>query len=235
MDDRGVAEAQVHGGRALDAVQRRVHGGEPVGTGGVRAGLQVGLVDLDDVRPGGEEVLDLGVHGLRVVHRGRLEVRVVVVLRLLRHRERPGHGHLHRPVGVAAQELQVADLHRVRPVDRADDAGHRVGVPGAVQRRPRVVDVDALQRGGEVVGVALPADLAVGEQVQPGALLGADRELGRVVLGLSEQRGLDAPQLLRAHPRAGSGRRASRGRSATRAGRSCRPATSGEPATRAAS
>ena len=77
----------------------------------------------------------------------------------------------------AAQELQVADLDRVRPVDRADDARHRVGVPGAVERGARVVDVDAVERGGEVVGVALAADLAVGEQVEPGALLGADREL----------------------------------------------------------
>ena len=89
----------------------------------------------------------------------------------------------------------------VRPVDRADDARHRVRMPGAVERGARVVDVDAVQRRGEVVGVALAADLAVGEQVQPGALLGADRELRRVVLGLREQGGLDAPQLLGAHAR----------------------------------
>jgi hypothetical protein len=125
----------------------------------------------------------------------------VVVLRLLAHRERPGHGHLHRAVGVRAEELQVAELHRARAGDRADDPRHRVGMPGAVERGPRLVDVDALQGGGEVVGVALPADLTVGEEVEAGPLLGADRELGGVVLRLGEELRLDAPQLLGAHPR----------------------------------
>ena len=136
VDDRRVAEAQVHRGRPGHAVERRGQRGEAVGAGGVRAGLQVRLVDLDDVRPGRVQVADLGVDRRGVVHRRRLEVRVVVVLRLLAHGERPGHGHLHRPVGVRAQELQVAHLHRVRAADRPDDAGHRVRVPSGPAPSP---------------------------------------------------------------------------------------------------
>ena len=85
--------------------------------------------------------------------------------------------------------------------DRADDARHRVGVAAAVQRRARVVDVDALERGGEAVRVALAAHLAVGDDVEPGALLVGDRQPRRVVLGLLQVRRVDAPQLARAHAR----------------------------------
>ena len=106
--------------------------------------------------------------------------------------------------------------------DRADDARHRVRVAGAVERRARVVEVDAVERGGEAVRVALAPDLAVGDDVEPGVLLGADREQGRVVLRLARataRRPARAPARARA---AGSGRRASRGRSASRAAGSCR-------------
>ena len=182
-------------------VERRGERRQAVRAGGVGAGLQVRLVDLHDVGARGVQVLDLRVDRGGVRHRGRLEVRVVVVLRLLGHRERPGHRHLHRTVGVRLEELQVADLDRGRPGDRPDDARHRVGVPGAVERGARVVDVDAVERGGEVVGVALAADLAVGDEVEARALLGPDGHLGGVVLRLGEVVGLDAPQLLGPHAR----------------------------------
>jgi len=101
---------------------------------------------------------------------------------------------------VSAQELQVIHLDRVAPPDRADHPGHRVRVTAAVERRSRVVDVHPVERGREPVGVALPTDLAVGDDVQAGILLGADREHGGVGLGLLEELGGDAPQLGRAHP-----------------------------------
>ena len=56
----------------------------------------------------------------------------------------------------------------------------------AVERRAGIVDVDALERGGEAVRVALAAHLAVGDDVEPGALLVADGEQRRVVLRLLE-------------------------------------------------
>src|SRR5207244_13601313 len=71
----------------------------------------------------------------------------------------------------------------------------------AVELGSRFVDVDALERSGEAVRVALAADLAVGGDVDAGLLLRADREQRGVVLRLREMRLGDAPQLLRAHAR----------------------------------
>ena len=53
--------------------------------------LEVRLVDLDDVRAGREEVAELFVDRVRVSERKRAQVGVVVVLRLLAHRERARH------------------------------------------------------------------------------------------------------------------------------------------------
>ena len=70
----------------------------------------------------------------------------------------------------------------------------------AVERGAGVVDVDALKRGGEAVGVALAAYLAVGNDVEPGALLVADGEDGGVVLRLLEPFRRNAPELPGTHP-----------------------------------
>ena len=91
----------------------------------VGARLEVRLVDLDDVRAGGDEVAQLLVHRLRVGERERAQVRVVVVLRLLAHRERAGDGDADRPRRERPQELGVAHLHLARAPDRPDDARHR--------------------------------------------------------------------------------------------------------------
>src|SRR5215211_9319567 len=87
------------------------------------------------------------------------------------------------------------------PRHRRDHAWHWVGMPAAIQRRAGVLDVDALERGREAVRVALAAHLAVGDDVQPGALLVGDRQPRRVVLGLLEIGRIDAPQLECAHAR----------------------------------
>ena len=71
----------------------------------------------------------------------------------------------------------------------------------AVERGAGIVDVDAVERGGEAVRIALAAHLAVGDDVEPGALLLADGENGGVVLRLLEPFRRDAPQLLRPHAR----------------------------------
>ena len=59
VDDRGVAEADVHDGRADHAVERPVERLQPELPGRLRARLHVRLVDLDDVGAGREQVLDL--------------------------------------------------------------------------------------------------------------------------------------------------------------------------------
>ena len=63
MNDGGVAEADVHGGRAGDALERLVERLETEGARLLGTRLHVGLVDLHHVRAGGEQVADLLVHG----------------------------------------------------------------------------------------------------------------------------------------------------------------------------
>src|SRR5206468_10264022 len=85
--------------------------------------------------------------------------------------------------------------------DPTPDSRHRVRVARTIERCAGVVDINAVERGREVVGVALAPDLAVGDDVEPGLLLRADREQGRVVLRFLEPRPGDAPKLLRTHAR----------------------------------
>ena len=97
--------------------------------------------------------------------------------------------------------------------DAPDDARHRIGVARAVERGARVVDVDALERGGEAVGVALAPDLAVGDDVEAGLLLRRGWR-GSVASSCASARNASghAPQLASRAPAAGSGRRALPGR-----------------------
>ena len=199
--ERRIAEADVQGGGALHSVERPLHRLDAVAARLLGAGLHPRLVELHDVGAGGEEVEDLLADRVGVGERDLLLVLVEVVLRLLGHRERPRHGHLHEAVGVGAQEAQVVDLHRLAPADRRDDARHRRRVALAVQGAARIVEIDALQRGGKPVGVALAAHLAVGEDVQPGAFLVADRHQDRVVLRLAQVGGVHPPQLAGPHAR----------------------------------
>jgi hypothetical protein len=94
---------------------------------------------------------------------------------------------------VFLQEQQVLNFDRVLAADPADHARHRVRMPGTVERAARVVDVHAFQRGGEAVGIALPADFAVGDDVEPGLLLRADGEQRGIVLRLGEEGFRNAP------------------------------------------
>jgi hypothetical protein len=87
------------------------------------------------------------------------------------------------------------------PPDPAGDARHRVRVAGAVEGGAGIVEIDAFQRRGEAVGIALAAHLAIGDDVEAGALLVADGEDGGVVLRLLEIFRRDPPQLQRAHAR----------------------------------
>ena len=85
----------------------------------------------------------------------------------------------------------------------ADRARHHGVAAGAVPHHRRRVDVDAVERGREAVGIALAPHLAVGDDVDAGALHVADRDQGRVVLRLFEERLRHAPHLLQAHARHG--------------------------------
>ena len=96
VNDVGVAEARVEDGRALDSLERAVDRLDRVLARGLRPCLEVRLVDLDDVGAGCLEIVQLLVDCRRVRQREAPLVVVVVVLRLLRHRERARHGDLDR-------------------------------------------------------------------------------------------------------------------------------------------
>ena len=91
-----------------------MQGLDTVLAGRVRAGLQIGLVELHDVRARGEQVGDLLPDHVGVGQGDRAAVGVVVVLCLLGHRERTRHGDLDRAVGVLAEEPHVLGLDRRR-------------------------------------------------------------------------------------------------------------------------
>jgi hypothetical protein len=102
---------------------------------------------------------------------------------------------------LALRNSRSATWIGARAPHRADDARDRDRVAAAVQRRPRVVEVDPGERRGEAVGIALAADLAVGDDVQARQLLVADGDERGVVLGLLQVLRVDAPQLARTHAR----------------------------------
>ena len=103
---------------------------------------------------------------------------------------------------LARRNATSRDLHRLPAADRADHPRHDLDTARRARGNlRRVVAVHAVERGGETVGVALAPHLAVGDDVDAGALLVADREQGGVVLRLLEPGRLDAPQLARASAR----------------------------------
>jgi hypothetical protein len=69
---------------------------------------------------------------------------------------------------------------------RARDARHDDGAAGASAHGRRVVEIDPREGGRKAVRVALAADLAVGDDVDAGALHVADRKARRIVLRLFE-------------------------------------------------
>ena len=198
---------------------------EPIGLGLVRPRLHPGLVELHDVGAGREQVLDLGIDRGGIVERQRRLVAVVVVLALLRHGEGARHRHLDLAVGVGAQEFDVAHLDRMPAPDLADDARHDGEAAGAVRRLAGIVEVDAVERGGEAVGIALAPLLAVGDDVEAGALLVADGDAAwrrPARLRAARDRRATAPARARA---AASAWRGLRGRSASPAADRSRPAS----------
>ncbi len=114
--------------------------------------------------------------------------------------EGAGQGDLDGALGVGAQEPGVAHLHRMAAPDRPDHAGHLDGPARAPGDDGRIVEVDALERAVEAVGVALAPELAVAQDIEPGALHLADGHQRGGVLGLLEVRLGDAPDLAGAHP-----------------------------------
>ena len=197
----GVAEAGIEDGRPSIPSSARSIASTAYSRAGSRSCLEVRLVDLDYVGAGCLEIVQLLVDCRRVRQCETPGVVVVVVLCLLRHRERAWHGDLDVPVGDRPQELDVPDIDRARAADRPRDARDGVRVSGPVESDSRLVEIDAVERGREPVRIALPAHLAVRHHVDSGSLHVGHSQPRRVVLGLFEMVCRDAPQLECSHAR----------------------------------
>ena len=193
MDDGGIAEADVDRRGAGHAGERGIEGLKTELARLLGPRLHIGLVDLHDIGAGGEQVLDLGVDRGGIVQRHLALILVEVVLCLLRHGEGTGYRHLDDAIGVGAQKFYVVDFDRMPAPHLADDARYRIGMTGAVERGAGIVDIDALERGGEAIRIALAPHLAIGDDIETGALLVEDGDPGRVVLRLVEPIGRDPP------------------------------------------
>ena len=191
----------MQGGRAAHAGQRAIDGLDAVAPSGFGARLQPRLVELHDVGTGREEIVDLLVDGLGVGEREALLVAIVLVDRLLRHRERARQRDLDRLARVRAQELDVANLDRPAALDRPGDDRHGDLVAGAPDDLTDARRVDAIERVREFVRIAFAANLAVRDDVDAGALLVADRVERRLVLRLLEALRRHAPNFVHADAR----------------------------------
>jgi len=87
---------------------------------------------LHDVSAGGEKIIDLLIDRCRNVHDPGFDVRVVIILRLLRDGEWARKRNFDLAVGVGSQELQISHLDRASATDWPNDPGDRVGMSGAV-------------------------------------------------------------------------------------------------------
>jgi len=85
--------------------------------------------------------------------------------------------------------------------DRPHHSGHGRKPAGAVGSLAGIVEIDTRERGGKTVGIALATLLAVGDDVEAGALLIADGEQRGVILRAVEPLRINEPKIVRAHAR----------------------------------
>src|SRR6516162_4103930 len=175
----------MHGDRSGNAIERTVERFDAVAARLVRMLLHPRLVDLRHVCTGGKKIPNLGIDGFGISHRHRFLVAVIIVPRLAPHRERARYGGLDLAFRIGAQHFEIAQFHRLLPSNWTDDPGHRNRPSIAIEHRAGIFDIDAIERGGETIGVTFPALLAVSDDVESGALLVTDGEDGRVVLRAS--------------------------------------------------
>ena len=96
----------------------------------------------------------------------------------------------------------VPDLNRLPAPDFADHPRYDLNLARRARwDLRRIVAVHAVECGRKAVGIAFAPYLAIGHDIDAGALLVADRQDGGVVLSLLEMGWVDAPQLPRMSPR----------------------------------
>ena len=190
----------MHDRRRLEALERAVDRLDRDAFGGRRVLAQPRLVELDHVGAGLFEIARFRIHRGGKIHHHLVVVFIIFVDRLPAHRERTRQRDLRNSLGVTAQEFHIARFDRMRAADRTDDARHRGGKTCLRHHLARLAGCNAFERGRETVGIAFPPHLAIGDDVDAGALHVADRKQRRIVLRLLEPRLGDPPQI-EPHPR----------------------------------
>ncbi len=181
-----VPEAHVHadiGIHALDGAGDDVE--ERLGVAGMAG--EAGLVELDEIDAGGGERRELGVddrdqgvgHGVAIgVDRAAVDA--------AGQRERAGHGHLDRRVGILAEPAILG--HGAQAVGRGERRDAAIAVALIVGRRTPAADArDRLEPCEIFVEPQVEIDalhFAVGDPVEAGAELVVDRQADGVADGL---------------------------------------------------
>jgi len=145
----GIAETEMHHGGRRDAGERPVDTRDAVAPRPRGKGLEIGLIDLDDVGAGGLHLTQLIVDGAGAGLHERLKVLVVLIEGELGQGERAWHRDLDRAVRVAAYERDLLEVDRRRTADRRDHARHRDELAGTAPNEPWAVGVDAFRCRGE--------------------------------------------------------------------------------------
>ena len=178
-------------------LQRAIDGAHAVARRLVGRRAHPRLVELHHIDAGRLQIAQFLVHRGGVVHRHLFFVFVELVSGLLRQGERTGQRDLRRTIGLAQQELDIAQFDRSAAADFADHTRHRRHAPRLRSHLAGMLGIDPFQREREPVGIAFAPDLPVGDDVDPRALHLADRQYGPIVLRLFEQRLGDTPDLVR--------------------------------------
>ena len=160
-----IAEADVERRHPADAFQRPIDRLDRIGSRGLGARLKIRFVQLHNEDAGRVQILNLLVDGGGVVHRQRLVIRIVIVLCLLRHRERPGQGDLGPAIRAMDEVGRLASLDRTPAPDSARYARHRIGGACPIKRFTQNIDVDSLEGSRQAIGIAFTAHLTVADDV----------------------------------------------------------------------
>ena len=208
--------------RARHALKRAIDRSDAVAAGFLRPRLQPRLVELNKVDARRLDVAQLRIDGVREGERHLLVVRVEIALACCAIVNGPGSVILVLLRVLArrnaASRTSTGAVRLIGPTTR----GTFPTVPVRPDDLGRVVGVDALEHKRETIGVAFPPDLAVGHDVDTGALHIADREDGRVVLCGFEELCLGTRQISGAWMRGTRSTSAPRGPPANPAADSCR-------------
>src|SRR5207247_2145441 len=190
-----VAVADMHGGRAADALDRPVKRLDPPRRDVVQVDIERGLVELEDVEPERGELPRLLVDNLRELQRKPAAVAVVLVGKRVHDRHGARQRELELPRRVGARE---GDLRRVRPPPAPERPGHggHLGLVAvrADADRDAAGEVDALDVLEKAVDEVLPALFAVGHDVDARRLLLAERDQHRIATALLERRAREPPR-----------------------------------------